>query len=130
MLNLASWWRKQEPLADWIAHEAGMSYQVPTRTIRRWVDEEAVIPLLDGLDEVLPEQREACVEAINRFHHSYRGVGLAVCSRVGDYDLLKRISSKSCEPQSAITCDHLTTDRWTQSLLRGRSSPRCGRRSR
>ena len=32
--------------------------------MQRWVAEEEILPLLDGLDEVAQEQRQACVEAI------------------------------------------------------------------
>ncbi len=89
VLNLSGWSHKREPLDDWIVNEAAMSYQVPRKAIRLWMAEEAIIPLLDGLDEVLPEYREACVDAINHFHCRYRSVGLGVCSRIGDYELLQ-----------------------------------------
>ncbi len=58
--------------------------------------EECITPLLDGLDEIIPEYRDACVEAINQFHNQYRGVGLVVCSRIHDYETLhKKLSLKA-----------------------------------
>ena len=89
VLNLSGWSHKREPIHEWIVNEAAMSYQVPRKAIRRCVEDEVIIPLFDGLDEVLPEFREECVDAINHFHHNFRGVGLGVCSRIGDYELLK-----------------------------------------
>jgi MFS family permease len=44
--------------------------------------------LLDGLDEVAPEHREECVEAINTFRRRHGQVSLAVCCRAADYQVL------------------------------------------
>jgi eukaryotic-like serine/threonine-protein kinase len=49
-----------------------------------WVENNQSLPLLDGLDEVREENRPACVEAINRFHHENVPT-LAVCCRAADY---------------------------------------------
>lgn len=89
VLSLSSWARNREPIPEWIATAAATTYQVPRRVIQRWVSEEMVVPLLDGLDELPEGDREACVESINRFRTSHRGVGLAVCSRLADYETLK-----------------------------------------
>ena len=49
-----------------------------------------ILPLLDGLDEVRAESREACVTAINKFQTDYGSLGgIVVCSRVEDYNMLK-----------------------------------------
>ena len=44
--------------------------------------------MLDGLDEVAPDHRAACVEAINTFRRQHPLVPLAVCSRAADYQAL------------------------------------------
>src|SRR5262249_44416343 len=44
--------------------------------------------LLDGLDEVAPEHRPGCVEAINAFRHDHGLLPIAVCCRVADYEAL------------------------------------------
>src|SRR5262249_50337008 len=43
---------------------------------------------LDGLDEVAPEHRAGCVEAINTFRHDHGLLPIAICSRVADYEAL------------------------------------------
>lgn len=43
------------------------SYRVPEHQARAWVREQAVLPLLDGFDEVDDGRREACAEASNAF---------------------------------------------------------------
>jgi hypothetical protein len=58
--------------------------------------------LLDGLDEVAPEHRAACVEAINTFRHQHGLVPLAVCSRATDYEALPvrvELSGGTCQRQ-------------------------------
>jgi hypothetical protein len=44
--------------------------------------------LLDGLDEVAAEQRDACVEAINTFKADH-AADMVVCSRLADYEQLQ-----------------------------------------
>jgi hypothetical protein len=44
--------------------------------------------LLDGLDEVKLECREACVQAINEFRQEHGLAPLVVCSRIADYEAL------------------------------------------
>jgi predicted NACHT family NTPase len=44
---------------------------VPKKVAAAWVESEQILPLLDGLDEVAPEHRNACVEAINNFRREY-----------------------------------------------------------
>jgi predicted NACHT family NTPase len=53
------------------------------------MDADALLPLLDALDEVARERRAACMEAINAYWQEEQGLlPLAVCSRVVDYDEL------------------------------------------
>lgn len=88
VLNLSTWDGRHPELAAWLLDELQLRYQVPERIGRAWLAEARLIPLLDGLDEVGPERREACVAAINRFHQQHGLHGLVVASRVGDYELL------------------------------------------
>jgi predicted NACHT family NTPase len=61
-------------------------YGVPRRLGRTWIESEQVIPLLDGLDEVAPEHRDACIAAINQFHQAHGLLPLAVCCRLAEYE--------------------------------------------
>jgi len=48
-----------------------------------------VLPLLDGLDEVAIERRNACVEAINTYRLQDGSLlPIAIRSRIGDYEAL------------------------------------------
>ncbi|MGB5636513.1 MAG: hypothetical protein WBM86_27550, partial [Waterburya sp.] len=57
------------------------------------------ILLLDGLDEVRGDRRNACVRAINDFIASHNLTETIVCSRVKDYEALSeklQLSSAIC----------------------------------
>jgi hypothetical protein len=87
VFHLSSWAVLQRPLADWLVDElVSERYGVSRKLAQAWTDAEQVLPLLDGLDEVAPEHRVACVEAINAFRRQHARVPLAVCSRMADYE--------------------------------------------
>src|SRR4029453_7128775 len=82
VFNLSSWATKRPPLKDWLVEELNQRYDVPKKIAQGWVDTDALLPLLDGLDEVALEHQPTCVAAINRYRQEEQGVlPLAVCSR-------------------------------------------------
>lgn len=90
VFNLSSWAAERKPLADWLKDELNWRYAVPHKLASDWIEAEAILPLLDGLDEVGGNYRNDCVDAINTFRLQYTRVDLVVCSRVNDYNLLTR----------------------------------------
>jgi eukaryotic-like serine/threonine-protein kinase len=88
VFNLASWAEQRQRLDAWLVDELSARYQVPRKIGADWVANDQILPLLDGLDEVLPEQRAACITAINRFQGERGLLGLVVCSRTADYQML------------------------------------------
>jgi energy-coupling factor transporter ATP-binding protein EcfA2 len=82
---LTSWAQKRQPLASWLVEQLQTKYFVPRSIGQRWVTHGQILPLLDGLDEVAPDVRPACLEAINLFHQHYAGVPLVLCSRKSEY---------------------------------------------
>ena len=68
---LSTWAESRRPLAEWLVDELNLRYDVPRKIGQEWVASDQVLPLLDGLDEVKPEHRAACVEAINAFRKSH-----------------------------------------------------------
>jgi|GEM_PF-417083 len=85
VFNLSSWAIKQQPLADWLVEELISTYQVPRKLGQAWVDADQILPLLDGLDEVAPKDRSACIESINGYRQEHGLLPLVVCSRSADY---------------------------------------------
>src|SRR5262249_5912187 len=88
VFNLSSWGIKRQPLKNWLVEEPNPRYDVPKKTAQAWADTDALLLLLDGLDEVAPDHRNACVEAINEYRLERGFVSLAVCSRIADYQAL------------------------------------------
>ena len=105
VFNLSSWTARRS-LAEWLVDEMNERYDVPRRIGAAWVQADQILPLLDGLDEVRFEQREACVAAINQFRREHGLVGLVVCSRDEDYAGL----TTRLKLQSAVLIQPLTLE--------------------
>ena len=91
VFNLSTWATKRQPLGNWLTEELNQRYDVPRKLAQDWVAVNALLPLLDGLDEVAAEHRDACVAAINDYRTEAEGfVPLAVCSRIAEYRTLTR----------------------------------------
>jgi NACHT domain len=86
IFELSTWTTERQPLTVWMVERLRQSYRVPRTVAEDWVKRNQIIPLLDGLDEVPQDHRNACVDAINRYRHEHGFVPVAVCCRVKDYD--------------------------------------------
>lgn len=103
VLNLSSWSGTHHHIADWVVEELNKKYQVPRKISRPWIEQQQLLLLLDGLDEVRVEHREDCVAALNRFQQQY-STEMVVCSRAKDYEAL----SNRLNFQSALYLRSLT----------------------
>jgi hypothetical protein len=84
VLNLASWAQRSAPLAEWLVEALETRYGVGRSVGQRLVAGDALIPLLDGLDELDVRVRGECAAAIATFV-ARTATPLAVCSRVKEY---------------------------------------------
>jgi len=84
---LSTWAESRRPLAEWLVEELYQRYDVSRKIGQPWVEADQILPFLDGLDEVKPEHRAACVEAINAFRKDH-DLPLVICSRTADYQAL------------------------------------------
>src|SRR5262249_45327655 len=112
VFSLSSWARRQQPLATWLVDELNKVYDVPRKVAQAWIAGDALLLLLDGLDEVRPEQREACVAAINAFRRQHGTIDLAVCSRIADYTALE----SQLKLQGAVVIQPLTEQQMDRYL--------------
>jgi len=88
VINLSTWNRPRETLFDWLIDEIRDKYKIPARFTHTWLQENRLLLLLDGLDEVKATNRSACVEAINAFARDYGLPGVVVTSRLEEYSQL------------------------------------------
>ena len=86
VFNLSSWRLKQKTIANWLLEELLSKYGVPKAFSKDWVEQQKLILMLDGLDEVKAEYREACVQAINQFMKDHAQTEVVVCSRIAEYE--------------------------------------------
>ncbi|MEZ4730277.1 MAG: NACHT domain-containing protein [Caldilineaceae bacterium] len=85
VFNLSSWAADRKPLIAWLINELHEKYTIPKRLAQSWLEQEELLPLLDGLDEVPADQQAACVTAINQFRQDHL-LPLAVCCRLAEYE--------------------------------------------
>ena len=88
VFNLSSWGQKQQPLTEWLIEELKEKYQVYKTWSEAWIENQQLTLLLDGLDEVKENCRNACVRAINKFVATHLETEIVVCSRVKDYEAI------------------------------------------
>ena len=86
LLNLSSWTDPRQLMRDWLIEEIKSKYGVRKDIATKWLQEQLILPMLDGLDEVKPEHQESCVAAINLWlEGDLRPISVVVCSRQEEY---------------------------------------------
>jgi len=117
VLKLASWGRRSRQLADWMSGQIATHYKsLNAAAVRGWIDGDRLLPLLDGLDEVDPACRDACVRAINEFLAGHPGCGLAVtCRSDVNEELEQRLGLRDAyalRPLSSEAIDRVLAGGW------------------
>ena len=88
IFNLSSWSARQQPLFAWLVEELKAKYFVSRKLAELWLQQNRLLLLLDGLDEVISEARPACIEAIHKHIEEQGSSGIVVCCRIRDYTAL------------------------------------------
>ncbi len=109
---LASW-ASAQPLDEWMADELSARYDIPPRWSRTLVMGEQLIPLLDGLDEVDPDDRAQCAKAINAYRAEHGATRVVVCCRADDY---RRLDAK-VDSYATVTIQPLRPDQVERFLV-------------
>lgn len=112
VVNLSSWAKQRKSINDWLAQELFEIYQVSQFLGKTWVAQEQLVLLLDGLDEVSAQYRDACVQALNQFIQAHGRTEIVVCSRIRDYETF----SERLKLRSAIYVQPLTSQQITLFL--------------
>ena len=86
LLNLCTWKDGEQPIENWIVEQLEIKYNIPPELGKNWIEHLQILPLLDGLDEVVAEQRNQCILKLNEFLYSrVCPLHLVVCSSVEAY---------------------------------------------
>lgn len=90
LVNLAAWDHPERSIPDWLAEELKAKYGLRSDTAKKLLQEQKLLPLLDGLDEVKSSHQQACVKALNQWINGDAGYSvpsqLVVCSRIEEYE--------------------------------------------
>ena len=86
LLNLSSWKEDQQPISKWLVEALKEKYGVRKDIGQKWLEERVLLPLLDGLDEIVAERQEICVRKLNEFLKVWKHP-CVVCSRWEEYEL-------------------------------------------
>ena len=112
ILNLSSWVKERKPIAEWLAQDLYETFQVSKSLGTTWIKEEQLILCLDGLDEVVLQHRNACLQALNHFLRNHGRTEVIVCSRIRAYEAL----SERLRVRSAIYIQPLRSQQIDQYL--------------
>lgn len=88
ILNLSSWAQMREPFEVWLVEELFLQYGIARDLTRVAISHENFLYLLDGLDEVDVDARQACITAINTFRKVHPAE-MVVNSRTQEYQALQ-----------------------------------------
>lgn len=89
LLELTTW-EERKTIEEWIADRLSMpkadgGYAISKSVVNQWLQDDDIIPLLDGLDEIGLRRQKKCIEAINKFLIERSPYGLSVCCRREEY---------------------------------------------
>jgi hypothetical protein len=91
VFNLSSWeniGQGESSIVEWLVEELAKSslYGISKAVGKNWVENEKLLLLIDGLNELKTELRQDCVKALNKFIERYRLTDIVVCSRLQEYN--------------------------------------------
>ncbi len=114
VLMLSSWATqessKESPLEQfeqWVAKELRMQYKIPFEIGRDLVKTSKLCLLLEGLDEVAPDVRPACIEAVNHYV-AQANRSIVIGSRTQNYiEKPDRLSLRTAVTIQPLSCEQV-----------------------
>ena len=88
VFNLSSWSLKRPPMLTWIVEELNAKYFCPRRLAEFWLEQNWILLLLDGLDEMTASAQADCIAAVHDYLSKHGSAGIAVCCRTKGYAAL------------------------------------------
>lgn len=112
VFNLPAYVKEWRSFANWLVQELSSKYQVSPAIGKVWVEDQQLLLLLDGLDGMQAERRNAWVYALYEFMQAYGQTEIVICSQIGDYEAI----STYLQLQGAICIQSLTLEQINQYL--------------
>ncbi len=86
IFELSAWPKTEPDIASWLMAQLAFEHNIKEAVSREWILNGQLLPLLDGLDELATDQRQACIEKINEFVTGQLGRRVVVCCRTKVYE--------------------------------------------
>ncbi|MEM9274484.1 MAG: hypothetical protein AAGA80_16185 [Cyanobacteria bacterium P01_F01_bin.143] len=100
IFNLSSWNGKQR-IVNWLVQQFHKGiYLIRPKISKPLIENENLVLLLDGLDEVRLEYQALCIQAINEFRREYTNTEIVVCSRLKDYKRMSGLTESGNDENS------------------------------
>jgi GTPase SAR1 family protein len=93
LLNLSSWKNPEQSIFEWLLGELKGKYGIRQDVAQQWLENNQLLPLLDGLDEVAPQHQQACAEALNAWltrELDQQPCGVLICCRREEFEQVVR----------------------------------------
>lgn len=92
LFSISAWKKDNQSIKDWLVEQLKDKYGVRKDIGKNLVENQKIIPLLDGLDELAAERQEGCVRKINEFLKPENWTNpIVVCSRTKEYQYYKTL---------------------------------------
>jgi transcriptional regulator with XRE-family HTH domain len=85
IFSLASWAKKHQPIEAWLVEELCTKYHLRPVLSKQWIEQDQILPLFDGLDEVDTLYYSSCIEALNIYLQEHGLVPTVICTRRSEY---------------------------------------------
>lgn len=86
LFNLSDWQDDRPTIADWLVNQLHLKYGIKVSIGNQWIEQQQILPLLDGLDELEFSRQERCIQAINQLLQRYNPPPhIVVCTRLEAY---------------------------------------------
>ena len=85
LFNLAAMNTNYPHLASRLINRLQQQYKIPIKIGNYWLENQHLLPLLDGFDEVISDRKEECLREINGLVENFQPKHLVVCSSLSAY---------------------------------------------
>ena len=83
-------WTPNTPILEWLGKQLQQTYGISDKRAKKlahqWVQQNQILPLLDGLDELGEPNQVACIAALEDFLASHGALSALVCCRREEYE--------------------------------------------
>ncbi len=97
---------------NWLITQLEQQYSLDSARGRRFVEDQKLLLLLDGLDEVRSHLRNICIRQINQFLRTYRHTECIICSRLTEYEM----ASAALQLEASLKLQPLTPNQAVEYL--------------